>query len=62
MLSGTIPFKGANVLQDILAGSYRFSHRAWQHVDASAIDLVKKLLRVDPNERVSLKEVLQHDW
>jgi serine/threonine protein kinase len=31
-------------------------------VSPNAIDLVKKLTRKDPNERITAEEALQHPW
>ena len=33
-----------------------------QHVSSKARDLVGRLLRKDPMDRISLQEVLEHPW
>jgi serine/threonine protein kinase len=37
-------------------------HKEFAACSPEVIDLIKKLLVVDPNERLSAKEALQHPW
>ena len=64
LLSGRIPFpEGPNMLQRILSGRYRsMTEPAWDRISTEAKDLVKSLLEVDPEQRLSSEEVLQHPW
>lgn len=41
-------------------GIYAFHEEEWAHVSAEAKDLVAKMLTVDPDERPSAAELLQH--
>lgn len=41
---------------------YDFPKPEWDNVSREAIDLVTKLLCVDPNRRFSLEQVLEHKW
>ena len=36
--------------------------RAWREISESAKDLVRRLVTVDPTERISVKEALAHPW
>lgn len=66
LLSGTAPFDQDNRLkqrQQILAGQYiPLDSPQWSHVTDDAKDLVKKMLTVDPTERIGLDDVLLHPW
>ncbi|KAK3539227.1 hypothetical protein QTP86_031271 [Hemibagrus guttatus] len=42
--------------------SRRGAKRFWVGISKTAKDLVKKLLVVDPNKRLSISEALQHPW
>ncbi|XP_066459774.1 serine/threonine-protein kinase Chk2 isoform X1 [Eleutherodactylus coqui] len=65
-LSGYPPFSESNCnrpLKDqITLGLYNFIPAAWQHVPQPALDLVKKLLVIDPEERLTTKQALEHPW
>ncbi|KAJ8263395.1 hypothetical protein COCON_G00158520 [Conger conger] len=65
-LSGYPPFhtegKGISIREQITQGRYRFIPAIWAKVSEQAKDLVKKLLVVDPKQRLTLEEALQHPW
>ncbi|XP_073529324.1 serine/threonine-protein kinase Chk2 isoform X1 [Phyllobates terribilis] len=65
-LSGYQPFSESNCnmsLKDqITGGFYNFIPTAWSHVSEPALDLVKKLLVVDPEKRLTTREALAHPW
>ncbi|KAM4810006.1 serine/threonine-protein kinase Chk2 [Rhinophrynus dorsalis] len=65
-LSGYPPFSEQNckipLKNQIAGGKYTFIPAAWEHVSKPALDLVKKLLVVDPNKRLTTKEALEHPW
>ncbi|XP_075070749.1 serine/threonine-protein kinase Chk2 isoform X2 [Mixophyes fleayi] len=65
-LGGYPPFSEQNCampLKDqITGGHYTFIAAAWKDVSQPALDLVKKLLVVDPEKRLTTKEALQHPW
>lgn len=48
--------------QQIIKGAYSFPQEYWSHISKDAIDLIKKLMCVDPLNRISLDQVLEHDW
>ncbi|CAL5442636.1 unnamed protein product [Camellia sinensis] len=65
LLSGVPPFWGDNekgVFDAVLRGHIDFSSDPWPSISNSAKDLVKKMLRADPKERLSATEVLNHPW
>lgn len=65
LLSGVPPFWGENeqgIFDAILRGHIDFSSDPWPSISSSAKDLVKKMLRADPKERLSAVEVLHHPW
>ena len=57
LLSGYLPFQGPNkyeVFKKILAGKFHFNHKEFAKVSNEGKDLISKLLRVDPNKRVTV--------
>ncbi|KAL2298440.1 hypothetical protein Nmel_015437 [Mimus melanotis] len=65
-LCGYPPFNEQNTqlsLKDqITHGKYTFIAKEWKHVSDMALDLVKKLLVVDPSKRLTTEEALEHPW
>ncbi|XP_039514138.1 serine/threonine-protein kinase Chk2 [Pimephales promelas] len=51
-----------SVREQIINGLYRFIPSQWKNVSNEAKDLVKKLLVVDPQKRLSVEEALEHPW
>lgn len=47
-----------SIFDSVLRGHLDFSSDPWPSVSSSAKDLVKKMLRSDPRERLSAAEVL----
>ncbi|XP_020574919.1 LOW QUALITY PROTEIN: calcium-dependent protein kinase 1-like [Phalaenopsis equestris] len=65
LLSGVPPFWGENergIFDEILRGHLDFSSDPWPSISSSAKELVKKMLRHDPKERLTAVEVLNHPW
>ncbi|XP_033123182.1 MAP kinase-activated protein kinase 5-like [Anneissia japonica] len=46
----------------IMAGQYQFPAEEWSIISAEAKDAVKGLLRVEPTERMTIDQFLQHSW
>jgi len=65
-LAGYPPFseeiKKYTLHEQIVKGIYSFPKEYWKTVSPQAIDLVKKLLTVDPKKRITVDEALQHPW
>ncbi|WZY85494.1 hypothetical protein YC2023_031878 [Brassica napus] len=65
LISGVPPFWGENetgIFDAILKGELDFSADPWPTVSAGAKDLVKKMLKYDPKDRLTASEVLNHPW
>ncbi|KAK9103783.1 hypothetical protein Sjap_021037 [Stephania japonica] len=65
LLSGVPPFWGEteqSIFDSVMRGHIDFSSDPWPSISNSAKDLVKKMLRSDPKERLSSLEVLNHPW
>ena len=39
-----------------------FESEGWNHVAPEAKDLVQKLLKIDPNERIEITDIMAHPW
>lgn len=66
MLSGTFPFNPNNgddkLRRQIQSGTFSFNPHEWKHVSADAKDLIRKMLTVDVEKRITLAEILLHPW
>lgn len=64
LLVGYMPFSGSDEQQmrDIRAGEYSWKPHRWQLVSKEGISFVQKLLVVDPVERLTASQALQHPW
>uniref|UniRef100_A0A8C5YCH3 Checkpoint kinase 2 n=1 Tax=Microcebus murinus TaxID=30608 RepID=A0A8C5YCH3_MICMU len=65
-LSGYPPFSEhktqVSLKDQITSGKYNFIPEVWADVSEKALDLVKKLLVVDPKARYTTEEALRHPW
>ncbi|XP_064632794.1 MAP kinase-activated protein kinase 2-like [Lineus longissimus] len=43
-------------------GTYDFPKAEWRHVSQQAKDLIKGLLKINPDERLTIKEVMRNNW
>lgn len=65
MLSGRMPFFGKDdveCLRRTANGAYSFPDREWKNVSADAKSLVRALLQIRPELRLTAKGALQHKW
>jgi calcium-dependent protein kinase len=65
LVSGYLPFQGGTkqqIFNKILKGKYHFNHPEFELVSQEAKDLIKKLLIVDPEQRISGEEALRDVW
>ncbi|KAH7645028.1 MAP kinase-activated protein kinase 2 isoform X2 [Dermatophagoides farinae] len=46
----------------IRAGQYDFPDTEWRHVSKDAKDLIKALLTTDPEKRLTIEQVMKHNW
>lgn len=64
-LGGYPPFNGksdSEIFKKIKSGKFSFSGFEWLKVSKEAKNLLKKMLTLDPNNRLSAKEVLRDPW
>eukprot|EP00931_Biecheleriopsis_adriatica_P107494 TRINITY_DN81838_c0_g1_i1.p1 TRINITY_DN81838_c0_g1~~TRINITY_DN81838_c0_g1_i1.p1 ORF type:complete len:709 (-),score=158.06 TRINITY_DN81838_c0_g1_i1:98-2179(-) len=61
MLRGSYPFKGKDTDKRILAGDYDFSGKI-ATASEEAKDIIKKLLQVNPDKRISINSCFEHPW
>ncbi|XP_061081467.1 peripheral plasma membrane protein CASK-like isoform X1 [Conger conger] len=65
LLSGCLPFYGTKerLFEAIIKGRYKVMNpRQWSHISESAKDLVRRMLMLDPAERITVYEALNHPW
>lgn len=65
LLSGVPPFWAENeqgIFDAVLRGHIDFSSDPWPSISSGAKELVKKMLRQDPKERLTAVEILNHPW
>ena len=65
MLCGYAPFHNDNVqklFQLIMRGRIVFPEREWAGISEEAKDLVRKMLTVEPAQRITARAVLEHPW
>ncbi|XP_045154860.1 ribosomal protein S6 kinase alpha-1 [Echinops telfairi] len=68
MLAGYTPFANGpgdtpeEILTRIGSGKFTLSGGNWNTVSEAAKDLVSRMLHVDPHQRLTAKQVLQHPW
>ena len=64
MLSGSPPFDGyeEEILENIRMGNYQMKGSRWKAISDEAKDFIKRLLVVDPKERMTAAQALGHAW
>lgn len=65
LLSGNLPFMGRSqkeLFRKIVAGKYEFDDEDWKDVSSDAKDLVKRLLVLNPDDRITAAEAVRHRW
>ncbi|ORZ40149.1 kinase-like domain-containing protein [Catenaria anguillulae PL171] len=65
LISGNMPFYAdttPGIFERILTGAYEFDPECWGEVTEDAIDFIRKLLCVDPDQRMTAEEARQHQW
>ncbi|KAJ8657249.1 hypothetical protein O0I10_007065 [Lichtheimia ornata] len=61
LLAGHLPFDDDNIrslLNKVKAGKYAMPN----HISRSAQDLLRRILVVDPNKRINMKQIMAHPW
>ncbi|XP_070831966.1 peripheral plasma membrane protein CASK isoform X7 [Chaetodon trifascialis] len=64
LLSGCLPFYGTKerLFEAVCKGKYKMNPCQWGHISESAKDLVRRMLMLDPAERITVYEALNHPW
>eukprot|EP00300_Choanocystis_sp_HF-7_P022519 c21841_g1_i1.p1 GENE.c21841_g1_i1~~c21841_g1_i1.p1 ORF type:complete len:454 (+),score=108.13 c21841_g1_i1:38-1399(+) len=65
LLCGYPPFYAKTekeLFQKILTRKFEFHHKFWYKISPEAIDLINKLLELNPLKRLTAKQALQHPW
>lgn len=65
LLVGCPPFwhrKQLTMLRNIMEGKYSFSSPEWADISESPKDLIRRLLVVEPAQRISIKDALKHPF
>jgi calcium-dependent protein kinase len=65
LLSGYPPFNGdtdVDIMKSVRKGVYDFDTDEWKTVSSEAKDLISNMLKYDPAQRFSAKQVLSHVW
>ena len=61
MLAGVQPFKGTKI-EDIKKVILKGEYEPIQDISAEANDLINHMLKLNPKERITIKEILKHPW
>ena len=65
LLSARPPFGGQDdndIMERVATGVYDLESPPFDKVSASALDLIRKLLTMDVNERITAEQALNHPW
>lgn len=61
LLFGTVPFK-ANNMKDLHQQILKAKYNMKEEISEQAKDLIRGLLQIDPKKRLSVSQVLKHEW
>ncbi|CAL8076091.1 unnamed protein product [Calicophoron daubneyi] len=65
LLSGFAPFWNDDhdrLIEQVKAGVVIYPSNVWDSVTDSAVELVKRMLTINPNKRITAAEALEHPW
>lgn len=65
LLSGNLPFMGRSqkeLFRKIVSGKYEFAEEDWKEISEDAKDLVKRMLVLNPDDRITAAEAVRHNW
>jgi calcium-dependent protein kinase len=65
LLSGRPPFGGDNdkeIMERVAVGKYDLQSSPFNKISKNCIDLIQKLLIMDPKKRISAQDALNHPW
>lgn len=62
ILAGELPFDTGTLSQQILSANISFDTPLWRAISPEAKDLISHLVMVDPSQRLTVEQALQHPW
>ena len=70
MLCGYPPFYSeirgqplsSRMKRKIMAGEYTFPEEAWKNISSDAKNMIQKMLKVEPSDRMTIEEFFHHPW
>lgn len=62
LLSGISPFEEEALYEQITEGKYEFDVCEWTAVSPEAKELVRRLMTVNPKDRLTIKQAREHKW
>jgi len=62
ILSGIPPFEEDGLYEQILEGKYEFDVREWTTISPEAKELVRRLMTVNPRDRLKIEQAMDHKW
>lgn len=65
MLCGYPPFNGESnkeIYNRVRSGQYRFPRVDWKYTSRDSRDFIRRLIRLDPSERLTAEQALKHPW
>eukprot|EP00922_Rhytidocystis_sp_ex-Travisia-forbesii_P001019 GHVS01001448.1.p1 GENE.GHVS01001448.1~~GHVS01001448.1.p1 ORF type:complete len:666 (+),score=103.33 GHVS01001448.1:59-2056(+) len=65
LLCGYPPFYGetdSDVLSKVKSGNFSFAGAEWKKVSEDAMELIRKLLKINPRDRFTAEDALKHPW
>ncbi|OMJ94229.1 hypothetical protein SteCoe_2717 [Stentor coeruleus] len=65
LLSGTVPFNGINEEEiniNIKNSKLNLQSKHWNKISSEAKDLLVKMLKKNPSERLTVEEIFRHPW
>jgi len=62
MLSGLTPFHPENPEQSASGKYFPMVGKGWEGISDKAMDLVRRILILNPDERLTIEQILRHPW
>ena len=65
MPQGTLPFyaeTSKEFVEAVVEAQYEFPDEEWADVSDQALDLIERILVVEPKNRITIENILGHPW
>lgn len=56
------PIEEKEMLYAITQGIYDFNSSSWDEISEEAKDLIRRMMNINPSDRITVDEALQHPW